>query len=222
VHLSAASRISAKLEVSGGCAGRAYSSVPVAIFDYVSQLRYDLCLFNQMILETPRLILRPFLDEDIGRLAELMTNRDFMRFSLGPYTREQTQGVLQKFLSWNQGGLPSQFAVVFRENNELIGYCGFLHWHLDGADEIEIGYRLHPDYWNRGIASEAARAVGDHAFRDLRLPRVISLIHPDNVPSRRVAEKNGMKIERETVFRGFPTQVFAITRERWVAERGAE
>jgi RimJ/RimL family protein N-acetyltransferase len=195
--------------------------VPVAIFDYESQLPQSLCLFNQMTLETSRLILRPFQDEDIGRLAELMANRDFMRFSLGPYTREQTQTVLQKFLSWNQAGLPSQFAVIFRSNNELIGYCGFLHWHLDGADEIEIGYRLDPEYWNRGLASEAAQAVRDHAFRDLNLSRVISLIHPDNIASRRVAEKNGMKIEKETVFRGFPTQVFAITREQWLAQRGA-
>ena len=188
---------------------------------YESQLHYNLYLFDQMILETPRLILRSFQDEDIGRLAELMANRDFMRFSLCPYTREQTQSVLQKFLSWNQAGLPSQFAVIFRGNNEPIGYCGFLHWHLDGADEVEIGYRLHPDYWNRGLASEAAQAVRDHAFRDLNLPKVISLIHPDNIASRRVAEKNGMKIERETVFRGFPTQVFAITREQWLVERGA-
>jgi RimJ/RimL family protein N-acetyltransferase len=221
VHSIAAWRTSAKLDVSGGCAGRAYSSVAVAIFDYESQLRYNLCLFNQMILETSRLILRSFQDEDIGRLAGLMANRDFMRFSLGPYTREQTQGMLQKFLSWNQAGLPSQFAVIFRGNNELIGYCGFLHWHLDGADEVEIGYRLHPDYWNRGLATEAARAVREHAFRDLILTKVISLIHPDNVASRRVAEKNGMKIERETIFRGFPTQVFAITREEWLAENGA-
>jgi [ribosomal protein S5]-alanine N-acetyltransferase len=174
-----------------------------------------------MILETSRLILRPFQAEDIGRLAELMANRDFMRFSLGPYTREQTQTILQKFLSWNQAGLPSQFAVIYRSNNCLIGYCGFLHWHLDGVDEIEIGYRLDPDYWNRGLASEAAQAVRDHAFRDLTLSKVISLIHPDNIASRRVAEKNGMKMERETVFRGFPTQVFAITREQWLAQHGA-
>jgi [ribosomal protein S5]-alanine N-acetyltransferase len=174
-----------------------------------------------MILETPRLILRPFQGADIEPLAELMANRDFMRFSLGPYTHDQTHSVLQKFLSWDQAGLPSQFAVISRERDKLIGYCGFLHWHLDGADEVEIGYRLHPDYWNRGLASEAAQAVRDHAFRDLNLHRVISLIHPDNVPSRRVAEKNGMKIERDTVFRGFRTQVFAITREAWLAKRDA-
>jgi len=174
-----------------------------------------------MILEATRLILRPFREKDVERFAELMANHDFMRFSLGPYTYEQTQGVLQKYLSWNQAGLPSQFAVIFRGNNELIGYCGFLHQEVDGRNEIEIGYRLHPDYWNRGLASEAAQVVDDHAFRDLNLPKVISLVHPDNIASRRVAEKNGMKIERETVFRGFPTLVFAITREQWLAEGGA-
>ena len=174
-----------------------------------------------MILETPRLILRPFREDDLDPLAELMANPDFMRFSLGPYTREKTQTVLQQFVFWNQADLPSQFAIIFRGNNKLNGYCGFLHWHLDGRDEIEIGYRLHPKYWNKGLATEAARAVRDHAFADLKLPRVISLIHPDNIASRRVAEKNGMKIEKETVFRGFPTLVFAITREEWLAKRGA-
>jgi ribosomal-protein-alanine N-acetyltransferase len=172
------------------------------------------------VLETARLNLRPFREEDIDRLAELMANPGFMRFSLGPYTREQTQGVLDKFLSWEKAGLPSPFAVVRRENTEVLGYCGFLH-HPEVPEEVEIGYRLHPAYWNRGLITEAAQAVRDHAFEDLRLPRVISLIHPENIPSGRVAEKNGMSIEKEITFRGFPTLVFAITREEWLAKRAA-
>ena len=172
------------------------------------------------VLETARLSLRPFREEDIDRLAELMANRDFMRYSLGPYTPEQTQGVLYKFLSWEKAGLPSPFAVVRRENTEVLGYCGFLH-HPEVPEEVEIGYRLHPDYWNRGLITEAAQAVRDHAFRDWKLPRVISLIHPENIPSRLVAEKNGMSIEKEITFRGFPTLVFAITREEWLAKRAA-
>jgi len=173
-----------------------------------------------MILETARLILRSFREEDIDRLAELMANGDFMRFSLGPYTREQTQTVLHKILSWNCADLPSQFAVIPRSDGILIGYCGFFHQQVDGGSEIEIGYRLHPDYWNKGIATEAATAVRDHAFRDLKLERVISLIHPENIASRRVAEKIGMTQERKTVFKGFPTLVFSLRREGWRLERG--
>ncbi len=173
------------------------------------------------VLETSRLVLRPFREEDVDLLAELMANRDFMRFSLGPYTREQTQTVLDKILSWNRAGLPSQFAMIMRSNDTLIGYCGFFHQQVDETNEIEIGYRLHPDYWNQGLATEAATAVRDHAFGDLKLPCVISLIHPDNAASRRVAEKIGMRFERRTVFKGFPTQIFALNRQQWLTNRAA-
>ena len=173
------------------------------------------------ILETARLTLRPFREEDVDLLAELMANPDFMRFSLGPKTHEQTAAFLETVIGWHRAGLPSPFAVVIRSDGMLVGYCGFLHQEVDGEKEIEIGYRLHPDYWNRGIATEAARKVRDHAFGDLELPRVISLIHPDNVASRRVAEKIEMLFERQTVFKGFPTLVFALRREQWLAKRGA-
>src|SRR5712691_4315283 len=157
-----------------------------------------------MILQTRRLILRPFRKEDIDFLAPLMANTDFMRFSLGVFTGEQTVAFLDKLIDWERRGLPSQFAVIHRNDNRLIGYCGFFHQKVDGRDEIEIAYRLDPDYWSRGLATEAAEAVRDHGFRDLKLPRVISLIHPENLQSHRVAEKNGMTIEQKTVFRGFP------------------
>jgi [ribosomal protein S5]-alanine N-acetyltransferase len=174
-----------------------------------------------MILETPRLILRPFREEDIDLMAALMANPDFMRFSLGVYSREQTAAFIEKVLDWNRTGLPSQFALIIRSNGTLVGYCGFFHQVVDERNEIEIAYRLHPDYWNQGLATEAARAVRDHAFRDLKLPRVISLIHPDNIASRRVVEKTGMTRERETLFRGSPTIVFAISRQAWSVNDGA-
>ena len=166
-------------------------------------------------------MLRPFREQDLDPLAKLMANPDFMRFSLGVLSREQTSEFLQKLLGWNRAGLPSQFAVIFRSTGELLGYCGFYHHHVDGTDEIEIGYRLHPNFWNQGLATEGARAIRDHAFRDLNLARVISLVHPENAPSRRVAEKNGMSLEKETIFRGFPTFVFAISRQQWSANCGA-
>jgi ribosomal-protein-alanine N-acetyltransferase len=171
-----------------------------------------------MELQTPRLILRSFREEDVDAMAQLFANPDFMRFSLGVFTeRKQTVAFIEKVMGWDRAGIPSQFAVVPKAEDAVIGYCGFYH-HPELPGEVEIGYRLHPDYWNRGLITEAARAVRDHAFADLKLPRVISLIHAENIPSRRVAEKNGMKVEREIMFRGFPTLVYAISREEWLAK----
>src|SRR3954470_8765901 len=109
--------------------------------------------------------------------------------------------------------LPSQFAVILRADKQLIGYCGFFAQTVDGIEELEIGYRIDPAFWNRGLATEAAQAVRDYAFNDLCLSRVISLIHPENIASWRVAEKNGMTVEKETVFREFPTLVFSLARQ---------
>src|SRR4051794_23101399 len=106
-------------------------------------------------------------------------------------------------MTWDRKGLPSNFVVVVRESDTPIGYCGFLHQQVDDKPEIEIGYRLHPDFWKKGFASEAAKAVRDHGFTEHNLDRVISLIHPDNAASRRVAEKNGMTVERETISKVF-------------------
>jgi ribosomal-protein-alanine N-acetyltransferase len=167
-------------------------------------------------LETERLILRSFRKADIDAMAQLFANHDFMRFSLGAFTeRQKTVDFIEKVMGWDRASMPSQFGVVLRGEHAVLGYCGF-HHHPEVPGEVEIGYRLHPDYWNRGLITEASRAVRDHGFAERKLPRVISLIHPDNIPSRRVAEKNGMRVEKEITFRGFPTLVYAITREQWL------
>ena len=176
-----------------------------------------------MRLETDRLILRSFREEDVDAMAQLFANPDFMRLSLGVFTkREQTISFIEKVMGWDQASIPSQFAVVPHGADAVIGYCGFFYHPEHGIQDIEIGYRLNPDYWNRGLITEAARAVRDHGFRERKLSRAISLIHPKNIPSRRVAEKNGMKVEKQITFRGFPTLVYAITREEWLAKCGAE
>jgi RimJ/RimL family protein N-acetyltransferase len=163
-------------------------------------------------LQTPRLVLRPFVEGDLDRLSLLMANADFMRFSLGVLSREETAEFLEKVLARGRAGLPTQFAMIHRPDQQLVGFCGFFLQTVDGMEQPEIAYRLDPAFWGRGLATEAARVVRDHAFNDLHLPHVISLIHPDNVASRRVAEKNGMSPEKETIFRGFPTIVFGISR----------
>jgi [ribosomal protein S5]-alanine N-acetyltransferase len=60
--------------------------------------------------------------------------------------------------------------------------------------------------------------VRDYAFFGVKLPRVISLIRPENIPSRRVAEKIGLTPEKQITFHGFPTTVFALSRKCWLAQ----
>src|SRR5438874_12426612 len=96
------------------------------------------------ILETPRLILRPFDEKDVDQMSELMANADFMRFSLGPKTHEQTAAFLETIIGWDRAGLPSPFAVVIRSVGVLVGYCGSVHEEFDGERGMGIGYRVHP------------------------------------------------------------------------------
>src|ERR1700730_8473750 len=81
-------------------------------------------------------------------MAPRMANPDFMRFSSGVFTRDQTQGFLNKIVDWQIRGLPSQFALIHRGDGRLIGFCGFFSQVVDEKNEVEIAYRLHPDYWN--------------------------------------------------------------------------
>ena len=170
-------------------------------------------------LQTARLLLRPFRPDDLNLFAGFFQNEGFIRFSSGNFPRERVAELIDKIIGWNRDGLPSQYVVIVRDSETPIGYCGFFHQQVDDQPEIDIGYRLHPDFWSKGFATEAARAVRDHGFSDWKLDRVISLIHPDNAASRRVAEKNGMTLERETIFKGFPAQVFAISRQQWLDAR---
>jgi ribosomal-protein-alanine N-acetyltransferase len=71
--------------------------------------------------------------------------------------------------------------------------------------------------WGQGLASEAARACHDFGFSQLKMDSIISLIRPENLPSWRVAERNGMKVWKETTHGGLPHLVYRIQREEWGA-----
>ncbi|MBV9009429.1 MAG: GNAT family N-acetyltransferase [Verrucomicrobia bacterium] len=140
-----------------------------------------------MRIETARLILRPFHPADLDRMTELFADPLFMRFSLGPKTPAESRALLERWVAAPNENAFAPFAVIERASDQLIGYCGFLPQEIDGVNEIEIGYRLDSRFWNRGYASEAAQAVRDHAFGDLQLDRVISLI------IRRITPRDGWR-----------------------------
>ena len=167
------------------------------------------------MINTPRLTLRWLTPKDVHGLARILGLPLVMRFSLhGPYTMEQTAELIQKCRDNYQAKGYGVYGVVHNADQALIGSCGFFDQLIDGVDEVEIGYRLHPDYWGRGLATEAARAVRDFGFNTLGFERLISVIEPENKASVRVAQKNGMRLEKETMFHGaVKAGIYAVSRK---------
>jgi len=111
------------------------------------------------------------------------------------------------------------YAVICRDTGAFIGDCGFLIQEVNGREETELGYHFARRHWNCGYATEAARGCRDYAFKQLGFERLISLIHPANIQSRRVAEKTGLTIEQEIVKWERPHYVYSIDEARYAAMR---
>lgn len=166
-------------------------------------------------IDTPRLTLRWFTLADLDDITLVLGHPEVMRFSLsGPHSRAQCEKFINFCLQQYEKRGFGLFAVVLKESQKVIGYCGYYFPKIDGVEEIEIGYRLHPDYWGRGLATEAALAVKAHAFNELKLTRVISIIEAANVASIRVAEKIGMHHEKDSLFQDkIPARIYVVERK---------
>jgi RimJ/RimL family protein N-acetyltransferase len=165
------------------------------------------------ILETPRLILREFSPDDVDALARVLSDPETMRFYPAPFDRAGVEEWIARNLRRCAKDGHGLWAMILKTNGELIGDCGLTVQQIDGADEIEIGYHVRRDRWNQGFATEAARACRDYGFAQLHAHRLISIIRPENLPSRRVAEKNGMTVWKEVTRVGFPHLVYSIRRD---------
>ena len=150
------------------------------------------------VLETRRLILRELTPEDRDDLHLVLGDPIAMQYYPRPFDLQMTL----QWIEWNLRNYAELgfglWAVILKSDRRLIGDCGLTIQQVDGVGELEIGYHISRDHWNRGLATEAAHACRHHAFSTLCRNRVISWMHPDNVPSRRVAEKVGMTFEKHS------------------------
>jgi [ribosomal protein S5]-alanine N-acetyltransferase len=164
------------------------------------------------ILETPRLILREFSTDDIDALGSVLSDPETMRFYPAPLDRGGVEEWIARNLRRYTKDGHGLWAMILKANGELIGDCGLTVQPVDTIEEIEIGYHVRHDCWGQGLATEAARACRDYGFTQLSVDHVISLIRPENLPSRRVAEKNGMTIWKQTIRKDIPHLVYKIQR----------
>lgn len=169
-----------------------------------------------MQLETARLRLRPWTEADVEPLTAIHADPEVMRYvgDCKPRDAVDTRASIER---WSQGLERDGFGLLaaeLRDTGELVGMAGlavpaFLPEILPA---VEVGYRLGRAHWGRGLATEAAAALVDHAFGPLGLERLVAIVHVDNAASRRVVEKLGMRAERETHVpeSGVPVTVYEL------------
>jgi RimJ/RimL family protein N-acetyltransferase len=154
-------------------------------------------------LRTERLLLRRWREEDRAPMAAINRHPEVTRYLNRPVGEAAIEAFHELLLEqWERHGF-GLYAIESREEGEgcergaLLGFAGVAYpTFLPGlAERPEIGWRLARSAWGRGLATEAALAVREHAFATLALPELISIIHPDNARSQRVAQKLGMTRE---------------------------
>jgi ribosomal-protein-alanine N-acetyltransferase len=169
-------------------------------------------------IETARLRLRHFTLDDFDTLFRLYSNTEVMRY-LSPRTKEQTQASLLKHIQHWQKHNFGMWAVVHKDSGTMIGRCGL--GFLDNTPEVELGYVLDKSYWNMGLGTEASHATLKYGFLTVQLDRIVAIARPENIASRRVIEKVGMKYQKDAHYYGQDVVYYTLSKAEWQPDDGS-
>jgi len=164
-------------------------------------------------IETTRLRLRPYRQDDVDVLHRLWTDPDVRRYLWDGIviSREQAAAVVDSSIACFETHGFGQWVVFLRGKDSLIGFCGFRY--VGDPPEVELLYGIAPAYWGQGLATEAARAMIRYGFEEYRFDRIFAGADPPNAASFRVMEKAGMTFVNRTRVHGLDAIYYAISRE---------
>lgn len=153
-----------------------------------------------IILETKRLILKPIALSDADDIFALRSDPEVMKY-IGDgsvHTRERVEDFIQCGQGYFEKYGMDFFSVFDKETGSFVGQAGLFHLLFDvNQQDIDLAYRLHKKYWNKGYATELAKALINYGFNTLSLSKIVAFVFPENEASRKVLENAGMS------YRGF-------------------
>jgi RimJ/RimL family protein N-acetyltransferase len=165
---------------------------------------------NEIKLETERLILRTYRLSDFEDHFKLCADPEMMRYLIGgkPLSRLEAWRHMAFLVGhWELLGY-GYFAAVEKASSRFVGRIGFTN--PEGWPGFEVGWTIAPEFQGRGFATEGGRFLLDYAFNKMGRDHVISVIHRDNKPSIKVAERLGEKLERSMEVAGMPALIYGI------------
>ena len=171
-------------------------------------------------LTTERLVLRPFVREDLADLAAVHAEPSFWWYPLrGPMSETDTAEFLDRVIGRYESDGFGVEALTERASGTLIGWAGLAvpHFLPEILPAVEVGWRLSGPYRGRGLATEAGGAAIDWGFREAGLDRIVSIYEPENEPSGRVMEHLGFTYSRTAATSpgGETVVVTELSRSRW-------
>jgi [ribosomal protein S5]-alanine N-acetyltransferase len=157
--------------------------------------------------ETERLILCPFEMEYAAKMFEMDSNPLVLRYiGTPPLTKiEQSEDGIRFIQKQYEENGVGRLAVILKETNEFIGWAGLklikeeMNGHINFYD---VGYRFLPQYWGKGYGSEASIASVKMGFEDYKAEKICGLAMPENIPSRKILEKSGLKYINDFLLEG--------------------
>jgi len=165
-------------------------------------------------LETERLILRPFSEDDASLLFELNNDEDVTRYTgQGAYKNIEEALEFVKGYKQYENYSMGRLNVFIKDTREYIGWSGLQY--LKAINEVDIGYRLIKKYWGKGYATEASKACLDYGFNTLKLDKIIRTAMKANIASINVFNKLGLKYSHDDDCGQQPGVVYTITKEEW-------
>lgn len=171
-----------------------------------------------MIIESGRLFMRELYQSDYNALCKILQDEEVMYAYEGAFSDKEVQEWLDKqIMRYKTDGF-GLYAVILKESGEMIGQCGLTLQDFNGNQVLEVGYLFQKAHWHRGYALEAASACKEYAFTVLNADEVYSIIRDTNIPSQKVAERNGM-VRVGTFIKHYrnvdmPHYVYSIKREK--------
>lgn len=146
-----------------------------------------------IIIETTRLLLRPFEDEDLQAYTDIMIKHEVTQF-IGngkDKSKEEIKGILKRFQQVQKKNNIILHAVIEKNTQKLIGHCGFLP--LSTRKGYELLYALDSKAWGKGYATEASKACIDYAKKHFNWEEIYAMVYPQNKASKNVLSKVGFK-----------------------------